>query len=327
MTFSSSNRRAVLTAVAGGLLAAFQAPALAQDFPNKPIKWVVPYAAGTAPDQTVRIVSDAMAEILKQPIVIENRPGAAGNVGAQLVAKSAPDGYTWIYSGSPMSTNMRMYKQPGFDVMKDFIHVGRIGVSELVVVTHPQSGIASMKDLVAQAKKNPGKLSYATGGVGSPAHMAGALVLSVAGADALHVPFKGANESTQAVIGRQVDYALALSTVVLPHIQSGRLVALAQSGKTRLPSLPQVPTLVESGINTSVSSFGGLSVPAGTPAPVVARIGDALQKAMANPKAKERMEGIGGQFTPGTGAELTEAFRQEIPLTEAMMRAAKLEAQ
>ncbi len=326
MNLTTSSRRSVLAA---GLLAAlaFQAPAQAQDFPSKPIKWVVPYAPGTAPDQTVRIVGDAMAEILKQPIVIENRPGAAGNVGAQMVAKAAPDGYTWIYSGSPMSTNMRMYKQPGFDVMKDFIHVGRIGISELVVVTNPQTGITSMKDLVAQARKNPGKLSYATGGVGSPAHMAGALVLSVAGADALHVPFKGANESTQAVIGRQVDYALALSTVVIPHIQSGRLVALAVSGKSRLPALPNVPTLAEAGVNTSVSSFGGLSVPAGTPAPIVAKINDALQKAMANPKAKERMEGIGGQFTPGSGAELTESFRQEIPLTEAMMRAAKLEAQ
>ncbi len=326
MNLTTSSRRSVLAA---GLLAAlaFQAPAQAQDFPNKPIKWVVPYAPGTAPDQTVRIVADAMVEALKQPIVIENRPGAAGNVGAQMVAKAAPDGYTWIYSGSPMSTNMRMYKQPGFDVMKDFIHVGRIGISELVVVTNPQTGITSMKDLVAQARKNPGKLSYATGGVGSPAHMAGALVLSVAGADALHVPFKGANESTQAVIGRQVDYALALSTVVIPHIQSGRLVALAVSGKSRLPALPNVPTLAEAGVNTSVSSFGGLSVPAGTPAPVVAKISDALQKAMVNPKAKERMEGIGGQFTPGSGAELTEAFRQEIPLTEAMMRAAKLEAQ
>ncbi len=326
MKLSTSSRRSVLAA---GLLAAlaFQAPAQAQDFPSKPIKWVVPYAPGTAPDQTVRIVGDAMAEILKQPIVIENRPGAAGNVGAQMVAKAAPDGYTWIYSGSPMSTNMRMYKQPGFDVMKDFIHVGRIGISELVVVTNPQTGITSMKDLVAQARKNPGKLSYATGGVGSPAHMAGALVLSVAGADALHVPFKGANESTQAVIGRQVDYALALSTVVIPHIQSGRLVALAVSGKSRLPALPNVPTLAEAGVNTSVSSFGGLSVPAGTPAPIVAKINDALQKAMANPKAKERMEGIGGQFTPGSGAELTESYRQEIPLSEAMMRAAKLEAQ
>ena len=326
MKHTTSSRRSVLAA---GLLAAltFQSPAQAQDFPNKPIKWVVPYAAGTAPDQTVRIVADAMVEVLKQPIVIENRPGAAGNIGAQAVAKAAPDGYTWVYSGSPMSTNMRMYKQPGFDVMKDFIHVGRIGLSELVVVTSPQSGIGSMKDLVAQAKKNPGKLSYATGGVGSPAHMAGALVMSVAGADALHVPFKGANESTQAVIGRQVDYALALSTVVIPHIQSGRLLALAVSGKTRLPALPNVPTLMESGINTSVTSFGGLSVPAGTPAPIVARISDALQKAMHNPKAKERMDGLGGQFTPGNSAELTEAFRQEIPLTEAMMRAAKLEAQ
>ncbi len=323
MTKSALTRRTLIAAALAGL--AF--PSLAQEFPTKPIRLVVPYGAGSAPDQTVRIVGEAMSELLKQPIVIENRPGAAGNVGAQMVAKAAPDGYTWIYSGSPMSTNMRMYKQPGFDVLKDFIHVGRIGVSELVVVTHPQSGITSMKDLIAQAKKSPGKFSFASGGVGTPAHMAGALVLSTAGADALHVPFKSAAESTQATIGRQVDFALALSTVVIPHIQSGRLVPLAVSGKARLPALPQVPTLAETGIAVSVSSFGEISVPAGTPAPIVARINDALQKALANPKAKERMEALGGQFTPGSGAEYTEAMRQEIPLTDAMMRAAKLEPQ
>lgn len=326
MRKSEMNRR---TLIAAGLLAAMaaQVPAHAQDFPSKPIRWIVPYAAGTAPDQTVRIVGESMSEILRQPIVIENRPGAAGNIGAQMAARAAPDGYTWIYSGSPMATNMRMYRSPGFDVMKDFIHVGRIGTSELVVVTSPQSGIGSLRELVAQARANPGKLSYATGGVGSPAHMAGALMLSVAGVDALHVPFKGANESTQAAAGRQVDFALALNTVALPHVQSGRLTALAVSGKSRLPALPNVPTMAEAGVPVSITSFGGLSVPAGTPAAIVQKVGDALTRAMANSKAQSRIEGIGGHFTPGSGAELTEAMQREIGQTEAMMRAAKLEAQ
>lgn len=325
------DRKTFIRCAAGALsvlaAASLHLPAAAQDFPSKPIRWIVPYAAGTAPDQTVRIVADAMAETLKQPIVVENRPGAAGNVGAQLAARAAPDGYTWIYSGSPMATNMRMYRNPGFDVLKDFVHVGRIGVSELVVVANPQTGFTSVRELVAQAKRNPGKLSYATGGVGSPAHMAGALMLSAAGADALHVPFKGANESTQAAVGRQVDFALALSTVALPHIQSGRLLPLAVSGPRRHPSLPNVPTMREAGVPVSVTSFGGLSLPAGTPAGVVQRVSDALFKALANPKAQARIEAIGGQFTPGTAAEYIEALREEIPLTETMMRVARLEPQ
>ncbi|MDE2605471.1 MAG: tripartite tricarboxylate transporter substrate binding protein [Burkholderiales bacterium] len=326
MNGQSLTRRAAL---ACGLVAAaaIHFPAAADDFPSKPIRWIVPYAPGTAPDQTVRILGDVMTDILKQPIVIENRPGAAGNVGAQIAARAAPDGYTWIYSGSPMATNMRMYREPGFDVMKDFIHVGRIGISDLVIVTRPDTAIRTLSELIAKAKAQPGKLSYATGGVGSPAHLAGAMLLSAAGAQALHVPFKGANESTRAVMGGQVDFALALSTVALPFIKSGQLVPLAVSGDHRVAALPKVPTMREEGIPVSVSSFGGLSVPRGTPAPIVKRIGDALTQAMARPNAQARIEAIGGQFNPETGTEYAQDLRQEIPLTESMMRAANLQAQ
>lgn len=302
--------------------------AQAQDYPTRAIRWVVPYLAGTAPDNTVRVVADAMSGILKQPVIVDNKPGAAGNLGAQLVARAPADGYTWIYSATPMAANMRMYKKPGFDVMKDFTHVGRIAISDLTVVVSPDSGFKSVKDLVERARKEPGKLSYASGGVGSPAHMGAELMLSMGNGSALHVPYKGASESSTAVIGKQVDFALAISSVAIPHITAGRLQALAVTGAHRNSRLPNTPTLAESGwTGLHVSSFGGLSVPAATPAPIVKRLSDALTQALGMPEVRTKLEAQGGMVATSTSDEYRDALFAEIGITERMMKSAKLEAQ
>lgn len=299
-----------------------------QDFPSKPIKWIVPYLPGTGPDITVRITAEAMSRILDQPVVVENRAGAAGNLGAQLAARAPADGYTWVYSATTMSASMRMYRKPGFDVMKDFTHVGRITQSDVVVVVTPESGITTAAELMERARKNPGKLSYASGGVGTPAHMGAELILKASNAKALHVPFKGASESANAVVGKQVDFALTLTSVSMPFIQGGKLVPLAVTGPRRNPKLPNVPTLAEAGIpGVTLLSFGGLSVPAGTPAPVVKKISDALAKALAQPDVRARLEVNGGMVVPANGEEYTEDLKAEIALTEKMMKAANIEAQ
>lgn len=300
----------------------------AQDFPARPIRWIVPYLAGTAPDNTVRIVADAMGSILKQTVVVDNKPGAAGNLGAQLAARAPADGYTWVYSATPMAASMRMYKKPGFDVMKDFTHVGRIAISDLTVVVHPESGIKSITELMERARKEPGKLSYASGGVGSPAHMGAELMLSTAGANVLHVPYKGASESATAVIGKQVDFALTISSVAVPHITAGRLMPLAVTGSQRNARQPNTPTLAESGWQgIHVTSFGGLSVPAGTPASIVKRLSEALSQALATPEVRTKLEAQGGTVAPSTPEEFRDALFAEIGLTEKMMKSAKLEAQ
>ncbi len=310
------------------LIMAFSTTALAQDYPQRSIRWVVPYLAGTAPDNTVRVVADAMSQILKQPVIVDNKAGVAGNLGAQIAAKAPADGYTWVYSATPMASNMRMYKKPGFDVMKDFTHVGRIAISDLTVAVSPESGIKTLKDLMDRARKEPGKLSYASGGVGSPAHMGAELMLGLAGAEALHVPYKGASESATAVIGKQVDFALAISSVAMPHISAGRLQPLAVTGGQRNARQPNTPTLAESGWpGLSITSFGGLSVPSGTPAPVVKRIAEALTKALATPEVKTRLEAQGGSLAPSSPEEYRDALQAEIGLTEKMMKSAKLEAQ
>jgi len=302
--------------------------AQAQDYPSRSIRWVVPYLAGTAPDNTVRIVADAMSTILKQPVIVDNKGGVAGNLGAQIVARAHADGYTWVYSASPMAASMRMYKKPGFDAMKDFTHVGRIAISDLTVVVHPDSGIKTLKDLMENAKKEHGKLSYASGGIGSPAHMGAELMLSMAGASALHVPYKGASESATAVIGKQVDFALAVSSVAMPHIAANRLVPLAVTGPQRNSRQPGTPTLAESGwAGLHLSSFGGLSVPAGTPTPIIKRLSEALAKALSQPEVRARLEANGGTVAPSSPEEYRDAMQAEIGLTERMMKSAKLEAQ
>ena len=317
-----------------GLAAAFAVTAFAtpgaqaQDYPSKPIKWIVPYLPGTAPDTTVRIVGDAMSKILHQPVVVENRAGVAGSIGAQTAAKAPADGYTWLYSGSPMSASMRMYRTPGFDVMKDFIHIGRITQSDSVIVVTPDSGIATLQDLLERLRKNPGKLSYASGGVGTPSHMGTALLLAATNTDALHVPFKGASESTNAVLGKQVDFAIALVGAALPQIQGGKLKALAVLSNKRNARLGSIPTLADAGVpGVALYSFGGLSVPKGTPAPVVEKVRDTLAKALAMPEVSSKLESTGATVLPSSPEEYVESLRAEIGMTEKLMKAAKIDAQ
>lgn len=318
-------RRAALCTAAMLLIAG---PALAQEpWPSRPIKLIVPYLAGTAPDTSARTLADAMGPMLGQSVIVENKPGAAGNLGAQIAARAAPDGHTWVYAASPMAAAMRMYKKPGFDVLKDFTMVGRISISDLLVIAPADSGLRSIADLAERARKSAQGLVYASGGIGSPAHMGAELMLQTAGLTANHVPFKGASESVNAVIGKQVDFALAITSVALTQIKAGKVTPLAITAAQRNPVLPQVATLVEQGLaGTVVVSFGGLAVPAGTPAPIVSRINEALRAALAKPEVRVSIEGQGSTPAPSSPQEYTEIMRAEIDKTERMMKAARLEA-
>ncbi|GAB3757725.1 tripartite tricarboxylate transporter substrate binding protein BugE [Ramlibacter monticola] len=319
------SRRTFVLATAG---VAIGLNARADEYPSRAIKWVVPYLAGTAPDTTVRIAAEAMSEVLKQPIVVENKGGVAGNLGAQLAARAAADGYTWIYSATPMATNMRMYRKPGYDVMKDFIHVGGITRSDVVIVVPADAGINTVKELVERMRQKPGKLSYASGGIGTPAHMGAELILKTTGVKALHVPYKGASESVNAVLGKQVDFALTISSVSLPHIRAGKIKALAITAPTRNPRLPDVPTLAEAGIpGIDLVSFGGLSVPAGTPAPVVQKIEEALRKALAEPAVRTKLEANGASVVASSREEYSRSLQGEIALAEKMMKVAGISPQ
>lgn len=306
-------------------LAAATLPVRAQEWPARTIKWIVPYAPGTAPDQTVRAVAETMAEMLKQPVIVENKAGAGGNIGAQLAARAPADGYTWVYSAAPMAAAMAMHRKPGFDTMRDFVHVSRIGYSDVLLVVHPDSGIRSVKDLIDRARREPGKLNYGSGGVGTPAHLGAELLLSSTGADATHVPFKGAGDAVNAVIARQIDFSLPIFTVALPHVQQKRLVALAVAGPRRNPKLPEVPTLAEAGVpGISLVSFGGLSVPAGTPPAIVARLNATVRQVLERPDLRARLDN-GGVLEASTPEQYTEELRAEITKTDRMVKLAKIE--
>lgn len=319
------DRRGALGAAAA-LLCTGPAWAQGDSWPTRTIRLIVPYLAGTAPDTSARTLADAMGPILGQTIVVENKPGAAGNLGAQIAARSAPDGHTWVYAASPMAAAMRMHRKPGFDVLKDFTMVGRVSISDLLVIAPADSGLRSIADLAERARKTPQGLMYASGGIGSPAHMGTELMLQTAGIAATHVPFKGASESVNAVIGKQVDFALAITSVALTQIRAGKVVPLAITAPQRNPVLPQVPTLVEQGLaGAVVVSFGGLAVPAGTPPAIVTRINEALRQALARPEVRTALESQGSTPAASTAAEYAEIMRAEITQTERMMKAARLD--
>lgn len=300
----------------------------ADNWPDRPIKWIVPYLAGTAPDNTARVLAEGVSPLLGQPVIIENRAGAAGNIGARLAAKASPDGYTWVYSSSPMAANMRMYKVPGYDAMKDFRHIMRTTSSDVALIVNASSGIDSLDDLLARAKAAPGKLDYSSGGVGTPSHLGVELMLSSAQARATHVPYKGASELVNAVLGNQVTFGMPILSVAYPQIIAGNLKALAIAGSTRNALLPKVPTFAELGMpNVQLTSWGGISVPAGTPDAIVSRIQGAFERALKQPTVMTGLLNAGGQITPLPSEAYTRGFLEEMTLTETMMKRAGLQAQ
>jgi tripartite-type tricarboxylate transporter receptor subunit TctC len=300
----------------------------AENWPERPIKWIVPYLAGTSPDTTARVLAEGLSPILGQPVIIENRAGAAGNIGARLAAKAPPDGYTWVYSSAPMAANMRMYKVPGYDAMKDFRHIMRTTSSDVALIVNAASGINSLDELLARAKAAPGKLDHSSGGVGTPSHLGVELMLSSAQARATHVPYKGASELVNAVLGNQVTFGMPILSVAYPQIVAGNLKALAIAGTTRNALLPKVPTFSELGLpGVELTSWGGISVPAGTPDAIAVRIQNAFERALKQPTVITGLVNAGGQITPLAPEAYTRGFLEEMTLTETMMKRAGLQAQ
>jgi tripartite-type tricarboxylate transporter receptor subunit TctC len=322
-------RRALCRALAASPLlplATATATARAADrWPSRPIKWVVPYLAGTGPDTGARILAEAAGPLLGQPIIIENKGGAAGNIGARQVARAAPDGYTWIYSAAPMAANVLMYQTPGYDVMKDFRHVMRLTTSDVLLVVDPASGIETLDDLVARARANPGKLDYASGGVGTPSHLGVELFLNAAGIRATHVPYKGASELVNAVLGGQVSFGMPIFAVAYPHVKGGKLRALGVAGAKRNANLPDVRTLAEQGLQgVELTSWGGLSLPAGTPDPIAARVYEVFSSILKEPRVVASLTELGSQVTPSTPQGYLQVIRNEIAVTDRMMKSAKI---
>jgi tripartite-type tricarboxylate transporter receptor subunit TctC len=311
--------------LAGLLLAG---AAAAQGYPAKPIRFVVPFTAGSGTDIVARTVGDAMSKGLGQPIVVDNKPGAGGTIGAAQVAKSEPDGYTVLVHSSGHALNPAIYPNLPYDTLKDLTGITPLAALPNVLVVSPTRGWKSVADLVAAARARPGQLNYASAGVGSATHLNAEKFKLQAGIDALHVPFKGTPEALSDVIGGRNDWFFAPMSSALPLVKDGKLQALAVSTAQRSPSLPNVPTTVEAGVPGSDYTFWvGLIVPAATPAPVVKRLHEEALRALAQPEVKERLARLGADPMPMEPAAFNAYIRTEMDAAAKIARAASLKAQ
>ncbi len=273
----------------GCLLAALLAlPTFAQDYPNKPVKIIVPFAAGGPADIYARFLGQRLQEALGQPFVIEDRPGGGSVIGTDAVAKSAPDGYTLLLMSNTQTVNESLMQNKPYALMRDFVPVSPINYSDLVLVVNPSVPVNNVAELLALAKSKPGKLNYASSGPGTPYHMAGELLKAMANVDIVHIPYKGSSQARTDILGGQVDMMFDAVPTMAEFARSGKVKALATTGKVRSSVLPNVPTLSEAGVAGYESVIWlGLMAPKGTPPEIVKRLNAEVVKIVGKPEVRE----------------------------------------
>jgi tripartite-type tricarboxylate transporter receptor subunit TctC len=270
------------------LLAIASFAAAAQNYPNRPVKIIVPYAVGGSADVYGRVLAAKLSEALGQPFVIENRPGAGAIVGTDAVAKSAPDGYTLLVMSNTHTVNETLFPKKPYQLMRDLAPITGINSQDLLLVANPKGPASNLKEFLAYAKKNPGKLNYASSGPGTPYHMAGELFKYMAGVDIVHIPHKGSDQARTAVLAGEVDIMFDAISTIIGQVNAGKLKALGTSGKTRSPVTPDVPTLSEAGVpGYEATIWLGLMAPAGTPKPIIDGLNSAVNKVINSPDVKE----------------------------------------
>jgi tripartite-type tricarboxylate transporter receptor subunit TctC len=301
-------------AAALAAMAVFAAPALGQAYPTKPIRIVAPSTPGDAPDVIARLVADKLSVALGQQVVVDNRPGAGGVVGSESVAKSAPDGYTLIMGNAGShGINAAVYSRLPYDIQRDFAPVSQVAIAPNVMVINPSLPVNSVTEFIAYAKSQPGKLSYASGGNGSSAHMSMELFKSMAGIDVQHIPYKGSTPALTDLIGGQVAVFIGNMPPTVPHIKAGKLRALAVTTKTRSALMPELPTIADSGLPgfETVAWFGVLA-PAGTPPEIVNRLSMEIGKIARSPEMRERLVAMGAEPVGGTPEEFKAVIDRDI---------------
>lgn len=297
----------------------------AQPYPSRPIKIIVPYAAGGAVDIVARSIGQPLAEALKQPVIVDNRPGASANIGMEMAAKAAPDGYVLLMASNGIATNMALFPDLSFDGRRDFAPVARIGYAPLVIVVPASSPMKSLKDLIATAKAEPGKLTYASAGNGSSGHLAGELLKSTAKVDVLHVPYKGGAPAITDLLGERISFMPINPVEVIVHIRGGRLRALAVASAKRFALLPDVPTAAEAGLaDYEASVWWGLVAPAKTPADLVRQLNAETNKALTDPATANRLAELGVVIMPGTPDEFARFIKSQTELWSAVIQAAQI---
>lgn len=315
---------------AATLLAACMGNSWAQGYPNKPIRVVVPYAAGGAADITARVVAQKMSENMAVPIVIDNKPGANGMIGTESVVKAAPDGYTLLLVASgPLVVNPALYAKVPYDPEKDLIPISQITTFQYAVVVSSASPINSMQELVATAKAKPGALSYGSTGVGGGGHLAGELLGLMTGTKLTHVPYKGGAQAMPDLLGGQLSFTFDAVVTTVPLVAAGKIRTYAVTGPRRAKSLPQVPTIGELGYKGyEITQFQGLLAPAKTDPAIIARLHQEVVKALKSPEVIQRLETDGGNELVGNSpAEFAMQIKSDLALYRKLIKDANIKAE
>ena len=298
------NRRRIVGALGAAPLAAATLAAWAQGYPSKPIRIVVPLPPGSPPDVLARVVAERLQEAWKQPVVVENRPGATGMIGMDAVAKSAPDGYTVGVMFLTHTVLPALFGKVSYDTAADLVPIANLAWIYNVLVVPTSVPARSAKALADLARAQPGQLTYGSGGNGSPAHLIGEAFKQATKADMLHVPYKGPAEAVQALLGGQISAMFATTSVAVPLVNAGKLRALAVTSPDRLPALPSVPTMAESGVpGFDLKEWEGIVAPAGTPRDIVAKWNEELIRIMRLPAVRDRLSDLGMEAAPPNSSD------------------------
>ena len=310
------------------VMLACTATAFAQGYPNKTVHVIVPFTAGSATDILARTFGQKLSEMWGQPVIVENRPGAGGTIGAAVVAKSAPDGYTLMVHSAAQAYNASIYPTLPYDTSKDFAEIAPLAGQPNVLVVAPSTGIKSVADLIAQAKQKPGQFNFGSAGTGSGTHINAEKFRLAAGIDVTHIPYKGTPEALNDTLAGRVTYFFSPISAALPNIREGKLVALGVSTAKRSSALPNVPTIAEAALpGFDYNLWVGLFAPAGTPPDIVDKINKDVDRVLQLPDIKERLANFGAEAMPMTPAEFRKFVQAEIDDSAKVIKAAGIKAQ
>jgi tripartite-type tricarboxylate transporter receptor subunit TctC len=317
-------QRALWTVALSGFI---YSAACAQEWPAKPIRFIAPNLPGGPTDILARLIGQRLAETLGQPVVIENRAGAAGNIGTEAAAKSPPDGYTLVTgNNATFGANASLYKRLGFDPIRDFAPVVLVATQPNILVVHPSLPIASVKELVAFAKARPGQLNYSGSGMGAAAHLAAELFKSMTGTSIVHIPYKSAAPALTDLIAGETQLMFATSLSVMQHIKANRVRALGVTTAKRSRFLPDLPTIAEAGVpGFEASTWHGVLVPAGTPIAIVERLNAEINRMLQLADSRERLASMGAEIVGGTPKEFADHIQREIPKWARVVKAANVQ--
>lgn len=317
---------AILTALVAGL-SSYAESTMSAEYPTKPLRVIVPYAPGGGTDTAARIIAQKLTETWHQIVVVDNRPGAAGIIGSDLVAKAPPDGHTLLVAAGAHAINPSLYRKLPYDVHKDFAHIAFLVTAPNILVVNPSVQANSVKELIALAKATPGQLNFGSGGAGQTPHLAGELFKSMAGVDMTHVPYKGGAPATADLIGGRISVMFGGMVLTLPHVKAGKLRALATTGAVRAKAVSNLPTIAESGLpGYEADEWFGMWTPAGTPPPIVQKLNGAVRGVLKMPDTQERFATLGAEVVDMNTKQFAAFEQKQIAKWAKVAREANIRA-